>query len=580
MSGLFSSKTKSSSSTKANKATEALFYPAYNQMQAAVNKPFTPYTGQLSAGMNPDQLAARGLLDVNAGQGATNAAIQGVQGLLGAQAPVVNAANAGRATSVTAQGYQPLTGQAIQAGPAAMATGQGYTATQAQGAQAGAAAMANAASINRGDVRNLNADTIASGMGLYQNPYEQQVVSNTLSDLDLQRQRSINNQAGGFTQAGAFGGSRQGVADSLTNEAYLRESANASAALRSQGFNTAAGLAGQDVGNRLMAGQANQNADLSVLGQNAGFAQQANLTNAAAANSRDQFNAGLLQQTGLANMDATNQAAQFGAGAQNTANLANQNALNSRDQFNASLGQDMSLANLSAGNRAAEFGAGAQNAAAGQNAAAINSRQEFDAGFAQQAALANAGNYLQNNSQNLQAAGLLGNLGQQQQGMNLNAADAMNAFGTQAQQLDQGGLDRMYQQYLLEQQYGQNQIANMQGLLGTIPALYAGAATKGTTKSTPSIAGILGAGLQTASMFGLGGGGGGAAAAHMIPSDIRLKADITPAGQRGGHNWYQYRYVWDEPGTVREGVMAQEVMHTGAVSVHPSGYLMVNYEAL
>jgi hypothetical protein len=355
-------------------------------MQSLINRPFTPYDGQLSAGMNATQSGARGLLDVNAGQGATNAAMQGAAGLLNSRAPVVEA-----------QGYQPITGQSVQAGPAA---------------------MAEAARINRGAVRNVSADTIASGMGLYSNPYEDQVVQNSLDDLNLQRQRSINNQAGGFTQAGAFGGSRQGVADSLTNEAYLRESGNLSAAMRAQGFNTAADLSGRDVGNRMQAGMANQNADMSVAGQNAGFTQQANLTNAGARNNQSQFNAGLLQQMGLANMDAGNRASEFGAGARNTAGLAN------------------------------------------------------------------ASNFLQGNSQNLQAAGLLGNLGQQQQGMNIDAVTAMNALGTQEQQMSQSDLDRLYQQYLLEQDYNQQQIANTQGLLGTIPTMYAGATQTGKGKQS------------------------------------------------------------------------------------------------
>lgn len=77
-------------------------------------------------------------------------------------------------------------------------------------------------------------------------------------------------------------------------------------------------------------------------------------------------------------------------------------------------------------------------------------------------------------------------------------------------------------------------------------------------------------------LFGLG------RAAIMSPSDIRLKADIEPMGQRGGHNWYSFRYVWDEPGTLREGVMAQEVMQTrpDAVLTHPLGFLMVDYDKL
>ena len=95
----------------------------------------------------------------------------------------------------------------------------------------------------------------------------------------------------------------------------------------------------------------------------------------------------------------------------------------------------------------------------------------------------------------------------------------------------------------------------------------------------------LGGAAITGGMFG----GGGAAAISTPhsgpqnrPSDIRLKADIEPMGQRGGHNWYKFRYVWEDPGTVHEGVMAQEVMATrpDAVIMHPLGFYMVNYDAL
>jgi hypothetical protein len=65
-------------------------------------------------------------------------------------------------------------------------------------------------------------------------------------------------------------------------------------------------------------------------------------------------------------------------------------------------------------------------------------------------------------------------------------------------------------------------------------------------------------------------------------SDIRLKADIEPIGERNNHNWYKFRYVWEDPGTVHEGVMAQEVMQTrpDAVSTHPMGFFVVDYAAL
>jgi hypothetical protein len=40
--------------------------------------------------------------------------------------------------------------------------------------------------------------------------------------------------------------------------------------------------------------------------------------------------------------------------------------------------------------------------------------------------------------------------------------------------------------------------------------------------------------------------------------------------------------VWEDPGTVHEGVMAQEVMQTrpDAVSTHPMGFYVVDYAAL
>jgi hypothetical protein len=76
-------------------------------------------------------------------------------------------------------------------------------------------------------------------------------------------------------------------------------------------------------------------------------------------------------------------------------------------------------------------------------------------------------------------------------------------------------------------------------------------------------------------LFGLGSAG-------ITASDIRLKADIEPHGVRNGHNWYKFRYVWEDPGTVHEGVMAQEVMQTrpDAVSTHPMGFFVVDYAAL
>lgn len=104
------------------------------------------------------------------------------------------------------------------------------------------------------NVSQFQPQSIASGISTFQNPFEQQVVQGALGDIERQRQMAINDVGAQATGAGAFGGSRQGVAEALTNEAALRQAGNIGANIRSQGFNTAAGLAGQDIANR-MAGQ-------------------------------------------------------------------------------------------------------------------------------------------------------------------------------------------------------------------------------------------------------------------------------------------------------------------------------------
>lgn len=66
-------------------------------------------------------------------------------------------------------------------------------------------------------------------------------------------------------------------------------------------------------------------------------------------------------------------------------------------------------------------------------------------------------------------------------------------------------------------------------------------------------------------------------AAAMFFSDRRLKKNIEKIGMVNGINIYSFDYVWGKPSI---GVMADEVMHTGAVHEHESGYLMVDYGRL
>jgi hypothetical protein len=63
-------------------------------------------------------------------------------------------------------------------------------------------------------------------------------------------------------------------------------------------------------------------------------------------------------------------------------------------------------------------------------------------------------------------------------------------------------------------------------------------------------------------------------------SDRSLKTDIAPVAERAdGLNVYNYRYKWDQPGTRRTGLMADEVkkLYPNAVLRTPSGYDAVDY---
>jgi hypothetical protein len=90
----------------------------------------------------------------------------------------------------------------------------------------------------------------------FMNPYESEVVQRSLADIggQLDIQRIKDRQAA--TAAKAFGGSRQGVAESLTNAAALKQAADTAAQLRASGYGQAAQLAQYAKGANISGGQA------------------------------------------------------------------------------------------------------------------------------------------------------------------------------------------------------------------------------------------------------------------------------------------------------------------------------------
>jgi hypothetical protein len=95
----------------------------------------------------------------------------------------------------------------------------------------------------------------------FMNPYTSMVTGQAMQDLERQRQMATNDIGASATRAGAFGGSRHGVAEALTNQGFAQQGANMFANLQQQGFNTA-----------LNAAQSQQGIQSGLAGQGFNFA--------------------------------------------------------------------------------------------------------------------------------------------------------------------------------------------------------------------------------------------------------------------------------------------------------------------
>jgi len=439
----------------------------YQNAQNVANRPYQPYTGQLTAGLTPSQEQAGTLLQAAPflGQDALNAGINaGVSGTR-YQAPLIGPPSA---TAATAQPgllsgvnqaqppvapYNNMTASLMNpalAGPAAQFSPVSFNA-----ASAGPAATANAARIDMGSLPLLSSPNGLGQLSSYINPYTQDVANSTMNLLNQQNQTALNNTNQNATAENAFGGDRNAVADALTNQYYAQQAANTLANLNSQGFNTAAGLLQQNQQMGLQAGQQNLNAALSAAGQNAANRQQANLANANALNSLAGFNAGNQQAANAANAAAANGAAEFNAG-----------ALNAGAEFNAGNQQAANLANQGAANQIALANLNAALSAAQSNQSAMNAAQGL----------------------NLQGAGLLGTLGSAQNANYLNGVNALNTFGAGQQQMAQNALNAAYQQYLNQFNYP----VSMQQLLNSALSGGLGAGTANPAAAGQAAGGLLG----------------------------------------------------------------------------------------
>jgi hypothetical protein len=288
-------------------------------------RPLTQFQGQQVADIGPQTQQGWNLAATSGGAGADqyNASQAGYLGVLGSTPQQITAA------------------QAAGAGPTTAARSALAAPTVAQ--QAGLSQLSGA---------NLNA---------YENPFTQSVINKTLPIMQQQLGLSQNQQANQANAANAFGGSRFGVQQGVTQAQGAQNMAQMAAQLNSQNFAQAQAAAQSDVA------AANAQAQF-----NAGQGNQVGLANMAAANNMGQFNAGQANQVGLQNQQLADQMAQWNAGAQNTAASQNQQAGLTQEQLaNAAAGGMGSLGTQAQTNQRQQFlelsTAGAQQQQQAQN---------------------------------------------------------------------------------------------------------------------------------------------------------------------------------------------------------------------
>ena len=189
--------------------------------------------------------------------------------------------NVNRAAASGLQGAIRGTQEAMGYQPQQVST-FGYQPQQVSGSNYAASQMGPAGQVAGAD------------LGAYTNPYETQVVEQSLSDLERSRLMQQNQLGAQASAAGAFGGSRQGIAEAETNRAFADQAARTASGLRQSGYQQAQQLAGQDIGRQMQVDAANQ----------------------AALNAQRQFGAQQSMAAKQMNQSAALQAAQMGMTAQ------------------------------------------------------------------------------------------------------------------------------------------------------------------------------------------------------------------------------------------------------------------------
>ena len=422
------------------------------QTQALTNSPYQQYTGQRIADFSPLQQQAFNNvanMQTNAGTGAAMGYSQDVAQRAATQGPY------------NAQNFGNQYGQ----GPQFQNMGLGYLSATAPGTQAAQLAaapqMQSAQFQGPGNVYSQRVGTGAfnqpGAAESYMSPYQQNVTDFQKQQAVQDYSRQLPGMGAAAANAGAFGGSRQAVANSEGQRNLTNQLAGIQATGSQNAFQNAQQAFQTDQARQLQAQQSNQQSGLQAQLANQGMDYNTSLQNAQFGQQAGLANQALLGQYGLqqgqfqqsANAQDAQQALQ--------AQLANQGAYGQMQ----GLGMQQNLAgNQQAMQNAAQ---GAQYGLAGQQAG--EQSRQFGANYG-----------LQNLQQQLAAAGQLGSLGQQQYAQNMGINAAQQQAGAQVQAQEQQGLSQNYQDFLNQQNMPYKQLGFMSDILRGTPAS-AGAST-------------------------------------------------------------------------------------------------------
>tara|TARA_A200000159_G_scaffold140802_1_gene143204 strand:- start:472 stop:1326 length:855 start_codon:yes stop_codon:yes gene_type:complete len=141
----------------------------------------------------------------------------------------------GRAKGIAGQPFVPYTGARVA----------GFNPDQLQGFDSARGMFQDSMSYNpRGLLSDMGTQPL--DIQSFQNPYNTQVIDQSLADLDRARQIRLQSDQDRAIGAGAFGGSRSALLEAETNRNFADAAARTSSNLRQSGYNNSLNAAMQD----------------------------------------------------------------------------------------------------------------------------------------------------------------------------------------------------------------------------------------------------------------------------------------------------------------------------------------------